>query len=126
MIHLFKAPTVLMGGGPSLLRPGVCGTQVKQSDSTEAGEHQAVSLHEQTLADCERVLGSNHPRTLASRNNLASAYRAPEDLGRAISLYEQTLADCERVLGADHPTTKVVRSNMAAARQQADTDLISG
>jgi hypothetical protein len=54
---------------------------------------------------------------LGSRNNLAYAYGAAGDLGRAIPLYEQTLADRERVLNADHPQTKLVRGNLAAARQ---------
>ena len=36
----------------------------------------AIPLLERTLADCERVLGPDHPDTLASRNNLAAAYRA--------------------------------------------------
>ena len=57
------------------------------------------------------------PSTLASRNNLAAAYQAAGDLGRAIPLFEQALADCVRVLGADHPQTKTVRANLAAARQ---------
>jgi hypothetical protein len=64
-----------------------------------------------------RVLGADHPDTLGSRNNLAYAYQAAGDLGRAIPLYEQTLADSVRVLGADHPQTKIVRGNLAAARQ---------
>ena len=37
---------------------------------------EAIPLHEQTLAARERVLGPDHPHTLASRNNLATAYRA--------------------------------------------------
>lgn len=53
---------------------------------------------------------------LASRNNLAYAYRAAGDLGRAIPLYEATLAACERVLGHEHPITKLVRSNFACLR----------
>jgi Tetratricopeptide repeat len=63
------------------------------------------------------VLGADHPDTLASRNNLAYAYEAAGDLGRAVPLLEQTLADSVRVLGADHPQTKIVRGNLAAARQ---------
>ena len=55
---------------------------------------------------------------MASRNNLASAYEAAGDLGRAIPLYEQALADCLRILGEDHPQTKIARGNLAAARQQ--------
>jgi hypothetical protein len=36
---------------------------------------EAIPLHEQTLAACERVLGPDHTYTPSSRNNLA-AYRA--------------------------------------------------
>ncbi|NAS20077.1 tetratricopeptide repeat protein [Herbidospora sp. NEAU-GS84] len=79
----------------------------------------AIPLLEQTLADFERVLGADHPSTLASRNNLASAYREAGDLGRAISLQEQTLADCERVLGGDHPDTLASRNNLAGSCRAA-------
>ena len=61
------------------------------------------------------MLGADHPDTLLSRNNLAAAWQAAGDLGRAIPLYEQTLADRERVLGADHPQTLVSRNNLAGA-----------
>ena len=37
---------------------------------------EAISLHEQTLADRERILGPDHPHTLQSRSNLATAHRA--------------------------------------------------
>ena len=36
-------------------------------------------MHEQTLADHERILGPDHPDTLLLRSNLANAYR---DAGR--------------------------------------------
>ncbi|MEE1829531.1 tetratricopeptide repeat protein, partial [Streptomyces sp. SP17KL33] len=49
------------------------------------------------------MLGEDHPDTYASRNNLAGAYEAVGDLGRAIPLYEHALADRVRVLGEDHP-----------------------
>ncbi len=78
----------------------------------------AVTYRQRALADCVRVLGADHPQTLRSRNNLATAYQAAGDLGRAIPLYEQALTDSVRVLGADHPQTKIVRGNLAAARQQ--------
>ena len=41
---------------------------------------EAIPVFEQTLADRERVLGPDHPDTLASRNNLAVAHR---EAGRA-------------------------------------------
>ena len=37
-------------------------------------------MHEQTLADRERVLGTDHPDTLTTRNNLAIAYRTAEPI----------------------------------------------
>jgi hypothetical protein len=72
-------------------------------------------LHEQTLADRERVLGADHPQTLTSRDNLADAYRDAGRTAEAITLHEQTRADRERVLGADHPHTLASRHNLAAA-----------
>ncbi|MEU0382767.1 tetratricopeptide repeat protein, partial [Streptomyces cyaneofuscatus] len=43
----------------------------------ELGRHQeAVDLHQRTLTDYERVLGPDHPNTLTSRSNLASALNA--------------------------------------------------
>ncbi|MFE9885590.1 tetratricopeptide repeat protein [Streptomyces scopuliridis] len=75
----------------------------------------ATSLFHQGLADYRRVLGEDHPDTLASRNNLASAYRSVGNLGRALPLYEQTLADRQRVLGEDHPDTLASRNNLAGA-----------
>jgi len=47
-------------------------------DAGRTGE--AITLHEQTLADRERLLGPDHPDTLSSRDNLASAY---QQAGRA-------------------------------------------
>ncbi|MFB9236245.1 tetratricopeptide repeat protein, partial [Plantactinospora siamensis] len=60
---------------------------------------EAIPLYEATLVARERVLGEEHPDTLASRNNLAAAYQAAGRLGEAIPLYEATLVACERVLG---------------------------
>ncbi|MFF7238412.1 tetratricopeptide repeat protein, partial [Streptomyces collinus] len=57
--------------------------------------------------------------TLTSRNNLAGAYRAAGDLGRAIPLYEATLAQCEQVLGDTHPDTLTSRNNLAGAYRAA-------
>ena len=79
----------------------------------------AITTGIRTLADCERVLGADHPETLGSRNNLAGAYQAAGRLDQAIPLYERTLADCERVLGADHPDTLGSRNNLAYAYQAA-------
>ncbi|MFD0167039.1 tetratricopeptide repeat protein [Streptomyces decoyicus] len=39
---------------------------------------------------------------MTSRNNLAGAYEAAGDLGRAVPLHERNLTDSLRVLGEDH------------------------
>lgn len=67
----------------------------------------------QTLTAAVRVLGADHPQTLASRSNLAAAYEVAGDLDRAIPLQEQTLADRLRILGEDHPDTLTSRNNLA-------------
>ena len=58
------------------------------------------------------------PSTLASRNNLASAYRATGRPAEAIPLFETNVAACERLLGADHPKTLASRHNLDLARQE--------
>ncbi|MEE1759648.1 tetratricopeptide repeat protein [Streptomyces sp. SP18BB07] len=76
---------------------------------------QAISYKKRSLDASTRLHGPDHPSTLTSRNNLAGAYRAVGDLGRAIPLYEQTLADRVRVQGEDHPHTFTSRNNLAYA-----------
>jgi Tetratricopeptide repeat len=44
-------------------------------------------------------LGPDHPDTLASRNNLAEAYREAGRTAEAIPLHQQTLGASKRVLG---------------------------
>ena len=52
----------------------------------ESGE---AKMAPRNLDDQLRVLGPNHPDTLASRNNLALAYESAGRLDEAIDLYEQ-------------------------------------
>ena len=73
------------------------------------------------LAHQLRVLGVGHPDTIASRNNLASAYYAAGRLGEAIPLFEKVLADSARVLGPDHPDTLTSRRNLEAARRARES-----
>jgi hypothetical protein len=93
---------------------------------------EAIPLLERTLADCERMLGADHPDTLTTRNNLAMAYRAAGRTAEAIPLLERTLADCERMLGADHPDTNAAREDLAALpgkpkrRRRARSGLLYG
>ncbi|WP_375539470.1 tetratricopeptide repeat protein [Propioniciclava sp. MC1683] len=75
-----------------------------------SGREPEAVQYEQLLADQQRVLGSEHPNTLATRYNLAGLMRDMGDLGGARALYEQLLADQQRVLGSEHPNTALTRS----------------
>jgi tetratricopeptide (TPR) repeat protein len=79
----------------------------------------AIPVLTATLADRERILGPDHPDTLTSRNNLATAYRDAGRLDDAITLHRRTVADRERVLGADHPDTLTSRNNLAGVYRAA-------
>ena len=67
----------------------------------------------------EGLLGPDHPDTLASRNNLAGAYKSAGRLTEAIALYEQVLTDRTRVLGEGHPHTLASCNNLAGAYESA-------
>ena len=61
------------------------------------------------------MLGPEHPDTLTSRSNLATAYGAAGRTEEALRLHEETLAIRERVLGSEHPRTFSSRINLAIA-----------
>jgi tetratricopeptide (TPR) repeat protein len=79
---------------------------------------QAMTLQEEALASCRRVLGDDHPNTMNAMNNLALGLRALGDLDGARELFEQALASCRRVLGDDHPDTLNAMNNLALTRRE--------
>ena len=74
---------------------------------------EAIAQYEQTLSDCIRIFGPDHPNTLTARHNLAYAYKAAGRITEAIALHEQVLTDSTRILGPDHPDTLTLRHNLA-------------
>ena len=65
-----------------------------------------MQLEEDTLARRRRVLGEDHPDTLASADNLAFSLIAVREQHQAArELAEDILARRRRVLGEDHPDT---------------------
>ncbi|MFJ9915431.1 tetratricopeptide repeat protein, partial [Actinacidiphila glaucinigra] len=71
-----------------------------------------VDLYRRTLEDRTRVLGPDHPDTLTSHGNLASALYGMGEYARVVDLYRRTLEDRTRVLGPDHPDTLTSRSHL--------------
>jgi lipopolysaccharide exporter len=84
----------------------------------DASMAQAVTAHKRDLIDRERLLGPDHPHTLAARANLAYAYRQVGWLAKAIPLYERTVADWRRLLGPDHPRTLRSSNYLASAYRE--------
>ena len=78
----------------------------------------ALCLTDSVTQACD-ALGPHHPDTLASRNNLAGAYRVSGRLDKAIALYEQVFSGRSRVLGPDHRSTLMSRDELAGAYREA-------
>ena len=73
-----------------------------------------VELREETLALRKAKLGPDHPDTLASMNNLATA--TPTWAGpRGPEAPEETLGLRKAKLGPDHPDTLTSMNNLAEA-----------
>ncbi|HEU5379081.1 MAG TPA: FxSxx-COOH system tetratricopeptide repeat protein, partial [Ktedonobacteraceae bacterium] len=66
---------------------------------------EAEPLYQHALAIYEQQLGSAHPSTATSLNNLAGLYRAQGKYEQAEPLYQRALAICEQQLGPAHPDT---------------------
>ncbi|MEU4515388.1 tetratricopeptide repeat protein [Nonomuraea wenchangensis] len=77
----------------------------------------AVALLEPTLADQERLLGSDDRVTLITRNDLAEAYRMAGRLDRSLDLFRATLEARERTLGPGHPETLISYNNLAGVER---------
>ncbi|MGW7605239.1 tetratricopeptide repeat protein [Streptomyces antimycoticus] len=75
-----------------------------------------VEQFEQRLAGTERVLGADHPDTLAVREHLARWRGRAGDGAGAVAEFEQLVIDMGRVLGADHPDTLAVREDLVRWR----------
>ncbi|MEU0188235.1 tetratricopeptide repeat protein [Streptomyces sp. NPDC006207] len=85
----------------------------------DAGAYAAERVVHQQLLDARgRLLGLDHPDTLASRSDLAFALYGMGEYGQAVDLDRRTLEDRTRVLGPDHPDTLASRNNLAIALQR--------
>ena len=67
----------------------------------------------QVVETRKRVLGAEHPDTLASIASLASTYRNQGRWKEAEELQVQELDLCSRVLGENHPDTLISMQNLA-------------
>jgi hypothetical protein len=73
----------------------------------------ALEHHQQACAGFERVLGPDHPDTLARRAGLARAYYAAGQLGDAVAVLRDAIARSEQALSPSDPLTLVLREAVA-------------
>jgi tetratricopeptide (TPR) repeat protein len=83
------------------------------------GQYRADQVGEPLVVDSERVLGPDHHSTLASRDNLALAYREAGRAAEAIPLFEQTPDRPGAGAGPGPPQHLAPRDNLAAAYRAA-------
>ena len=108
--------TGLHSADPDTFRPARDALDTLATQLRAAGAFAAeLGLRQTVLHAEERVLGAEHPHTLASRNNLALALNDRGEPRRAAELHQQTLILMERVRGAEHPDTLNSRNNLALA-----------
>ena len=86
---------------------------------TDMGRPQTALTLKDTVGMLTDALSPDHPDTLTTRSNLATAYLDAGHVSTAIDMHEALLADRTRILGPDHPHTLTTRSNLATAHRQA-------
>jgi tetratricopeptide (TPR) repeat protein len=80
----------------------------------ELGRYEAaVWAWKQLLRRRVKILGKEHPHTLASMNNLAQALSSQGKYTEAEQMHQETLALQEKVLGKEHPHTLTSMHNVA-------------
>ena len=78
-----------------------------------AANREAERMLSQAVTVLEKVLGGEHPDTVAALNNLALLYQSMGRLAEAEPLAKRALATAEKVLGKDHPDVASQLTNLA-------------
>jgi serine/threonine protein kinase/lipopolysaccharide biosynthesis regulator YciM len=79
----------------------------------------AIAQYVRALALRQEMLGPDHPDTLQSLGNLATAYQGVGQATKALPLREQVLAKHQATLGPDHPDTLISMNNLAMSYKAA-------
>jgi eukaryotic-like serine/threonine-protein kinase len=79
----------------------------------------SIGFLERAVALFRAKLGTDHPETLKSMNDLAEIYRAAGKLDLALPLFEETLKFMKAKLGSQHRDTLTTVNNFANAYQDA-------
>ena len=91
------------------------GLALQQTGHTSA----ALPHYEAVLQERKRILGMEHPNTLASLVNLSSAYRDVGRLAEAVKLAEETREQAVKSLTIEHPFALAAMNNLFVAYSAA-------
>ena len=75
---------------------------------------QSLKYSYKALVIRERVLGTEHPDTVVSYNNIGGVYSAQGNYVLALEFYGKALAIHEKVLDTEHPDTSLSYNNIGA------------
>ncbi|KIX10312.1 uncharacterized protein Z518_01394 [Rhinocladiella mackenziei CBS 650.93] len=75
---------------------------------------EAEQMHRDVLGITQKVLGMEHPDTLASMNNLAAVLSHQGKYDEAERILRDVLEITQKVLGMEHPSTLTNMNNLAA------------
>jgi hypothetical protein len=87
------------------------------STHRNGADHETLRPFQALLPDQMRMLGVDHPNTLATRAEIASLTGQYGDACEALRLFQAVLPDQIRVLGADHPDTLMTRNRIRDLRE---------
>jgi HSP20 family protein len=80
---------------------------------------EAIEMYRQLLTDQRRLLGEDHPVTLATQAELAGALGQSGSIEEAIEIYRQLVTDRRRLLGEDYPLTLGTRPELSRRLPEA-------
>jgi len=83
-------------------------------------------LYQRALTIYEQVLGSHHPDTAQTLNNLANLYTDQSKYEKAAPLYQRALVIYEQMLGSEHPSTKSTQANYTDLLQKMEQKTAGG
>ncbi|MEV6060367.1 tetratricopeptide repeat protein [Nocardia asteroides] len=83
--------------------------------SEQGAPSDALDLLQRSHAAYRRVLGDDHPATLAALGNVAGALQACDRIDEAAAAFRRALESSQQVLGPDDPATLRCRADLAGA-----------
>jgi tetratricopeptide (TPR) repeat protein len=81
---------------------------------------EAESNYRKALAINQKQFGENHPETATIYNNLATMYRAQNNLEKALSMHHKSLNIRKKSLGTSHPKTTLAYRNIGFLYKQTE------